>query len=196
LSLRTKSQESSTSSPVLVAYEIKDKNIIEQNKSKKVDKKELLIELSTMKENNKISLKEIAEELNLSDQLVTDSHKNALETILNLKKLTGENPLEFVQGLIDEKKANALSVRESKMSELFGVKIDPITKKENAVREFAEVFLSGKEINDENVKSLKENSIYKKLMGELADENSSVNELDTQRNNTTTDKKDQRIVKM
>ncbi len=38
-SLRTKSQESSTSSPVLVAYEIKDKNIIEQNKSKKVDKK-------------------------------------------------------------------------------------------------------------------------------------------------------------
>jgi len=38
-SLRTKFKENSTSSPILVAYEIKDKNVIEHNQPEKTDKK-------------------------------------------------------------------------------------------------------------------------------------------------------------
>ena len=77
-----------------------------------MEKKELLSELITMKENNNISLVEIAEHLNLSEQIVTDGQKDAVAKINKLNELCGkEDVYEFVTSLLTEKKENELSVR-------------------------------------------------------------------------------------
>lgn len=154
------------------------KNPGKNNKgAKAVNKKEILAELNVLMTNNKITLPEIAEGLDLSDQVVGKEHKDALNFIKKINKLAGDTPaLDYVQNLIDENEAfkkdqkkNAADIRETRILKAFGPEKDEVTKKENSLRTFADTLLKGKEATDEEIEEVKSNSIYKSLLGNRAD---------------------------
>ena len=142
--------------------------------------------LLTAKNNEKIDLETIAKHLDLSHQLITVEHKNAVATVKKLNGLTdGVELVEFVEGLVDEKKLNAVAVRDAKMTEVFGSKVDETTKKENVIRSYADDVLDGKELTDKAIEDLKKNSIYLGLTADKADMNSDQNSLGViEKNNT------------
>lgn len=142
--------------------------------------------LLTAKNNEKIDLETIAKHLDLSHQLITVEHKNAVATVKKLNGLTdGVELVEFVESLIDEKKLNSAAVREAKMTEVFGSKVDETTKKENVIRTFADGMLEGKEVTDKAIEDLKKNSIYLGLTADKADMNSDQNSLGVIEDNKT-----------
>lgn len=157
-------------------------NTLENNKqgADKVTKEEILNKVMTLKTNNELTLPELAETLNMSDQIVTKEHTNALTVLNELVEISGkDNVIDFVKELITERENNANLVRESKMTELFGPKKDKKSGKENDVRSYAEMILKDKELSEENINGIKENSIYKKLLAEQADMFSEANKLST-----------------
>lgn len=146
------------------------------SKGDSMEKKDILEALLTLKTNMGITLPEIAKHLSLEALIITDEQKLNLSKLNSIVALCGENdPVEFVSSIIDEKKQNAKDVREAKLSELFGTK--EIDGKENQVRIYAESIIGDKDITDEVVAGIKENSIFKTLASEQADVNSDFNRI-------------------
>ncbi len=144
------------------------------NMSKKAEVFETLVALKT---NAEVTLPEIAKALGLSDQIITEDQKMNLGAYDQVKKLCGESPVEFINSLLDEKKANAESVREAKFNELFGDKVNKVTGKTNHAREFAAMLIGDAELTDEKVNEVKENETFKALAVSLADKDSDFNRI-------------------
>jgi len=157
-----------------------------ESMSKKI---EALDTLKVFKENGELTLKEAAVHLGLESQVITDEQKKNLSAFGKIKSLSGEtDPVEFVNGLIAEREENAVKVRKAMMTEEFGPEKHPETGKENKVRTYADKVLSGKELNEETLKELKEDSIYKSLKAEQADVNSEWNRIETKENTNSEEK--------
>jgi ATP-dependent protease ClpP protease subunit len=148
------------------------------NKRGEVMKKnEILDQLKTFKANGEISLPEIAKSLGLGDMLITDEQKSHLAQLKSVKEMTGgKEPVAFVKEIIEERKANAVSVREAKMSELFGAKEIKETGKKNLAREAAELVVGARELSEDVVAEVKANAIYQQYQGEVADPASKMNQ--------------------
>lgn len=144
-----------------------------------VTKKELLEALNTMKENNGISLQEIAKAMSVGNLLVSEEQLKSLSTFGEVKKLCGEtDPIEFVNSLIQEKKANSESVRKAKLDEVFGPEKSKETGKKNHARSFAETMIGESELTDEKVNEVKKNETYLVLAADVADVNSDYNRIE------------------
>lgn len=150
----------------------------EIEKGEGMTKEEILKGLLTLKTNNGVDLPEIAKHLNLESLLITDEQTAGIAKLNAIKKLCGDrDPVELITAMQEAEKLNAESVRSAKISEEFGPENWDDTKKENKGRSYAEQVLDGKELTEENIKGVKENSIYVSLAAERADVNSEDNEL-------------------
>jgi hypothetical protein len=139
-------------------------------------KEEIFQGLTTLKENNEISLPEIAKHLNLSALVLTEEQKINLAAFDAVKKLCGDkSPVEVISGLLDEKKENAKAVRNAKLNEEFGLPEHPQTKKENKARIYAEKIIGNEELTAEKINAVKEDSIFKALAAENASVGSDFN---------------------
>jgi len=153
-------------------------NNIEDIGEKRMDKKEILEGLLVLKTNNGITLPEIAKNLSLETLLITDEQKANLTKHNSIVKLCGEfDPVEFIKGLVEERKENMASVRSAKMTESFGVKVFEDTKKANKARLYAEKVLGDAELTDEKVNEIKEDELYKYHALERSDVDNPENEL-------------------
>jgi hypothetical protein len=137
---------------------------------------EALKVVSNALDNNNVSITEISEKLNFKSKLITAEHTNAITVVRRLNEIAGDNPVEFVEKLMAERKANQAAVKSAKLTELFGAKVLE-DKKENVVREFAEQYFDGKDITDDEVAKLKENKIFKQLAAQDADYTSKQNQI-------------------
>lgn len=148
-----------------------DKN---NNLGEGMDKEKVLEALTTLKENNGVSLPEIAKHLNLEALIITDEQKAAVAKMNAVKALCGDaDPEEFVKGLIKERKENAEAVREAKLVELFGAK--EVDGKENQVRTYVDSVIGDTELSEAKVNEIKQNSIFKTLAAEQAQYDSDFN---------------------
>ena len=157
----------------------------------RMDKKEILAALGTLKTNLEITLPEIAKALNLESLLITDSQKANLAKHNTIVKLCGDtDPVELIEGLVKEKKENTASVRSAKIDKEFGPVEFADTKKVNDARGYAEKILGSDELTEKKLNEIKEDAIYKKLAAERQDITSDENELgmgekDKKTNSTT-----------
>ncbi len=145
---------------------------------KKMDKKEILAALVTLKTNLEVTLPEIAKSLSLESLLITDDQRNIIAKHNKVKELCGESdPVEFMEGLIKERKENALAVRSARMTEEFGVETFEDTKKANKARLYAEKVLGDAELTKEKINEIKEDELYKQLALERSDIDNPDNQL-------------------
>jgi len=166
----------------IIDFEKPNANVLD-NKNKegaaKVERSEVISSLQAMKKNNDITLPEIAEALDLSNQVLTNEHAEALNTVNKLNAISeGKKPVAFVESLIEEIKINSVAVREARLTELFGASKDAEGTK-NVVREYAEQVLKDQDLTDEKVNELKEGDVYKSICAKNADVNSKANSLGT-----------------
>lgn len=141
-------------------------------------KAEVLATLKTLKNNAEVDLPEIAEHLNLSEQIVTDEQRKSLSAYGQVKKLCGDvNPVEFIESMLAEKKANAESVRKAKLTEVFGPELNKITGKKNHAREFAVMLVGDADLTEEKINEVKENETFKMLAADLANKDSEYNRI-------------------
>jgi len=142
-----------------------------------VNKKELLEKLKTLKANAEITLDEIAEALGLGAKLLTKEHSDALKVVNSLAEKGIEKPLEQLEKMQADIKANQEDVRRAKLDTVYGID----EKKENFLRQYAEkqtVGVYGEEL-DQKINELKEDPIAKKLAQEKADYDSEYNRIGT-----------------
>ena len=172
------------SKPVQYDHERVVALISEQQKSHKanfigdetVKKEEILKGLKNLKENNDVTLPEIAGVMNLSSLLITDEQKANLSELNEVKKLCGDkSPVEFVKSLVDEREKNKKSVRKAKLNEAFGPEVHAETKKVNHSRVFAEKLLGSDELTEEKINDIKKDETYLKLAADIADATSDYN---------------------
>ena len=149
----------------------------EKNKGEGMSKKEEALQtLKTLKANAEITILEIASEIGLESQIITDEQKTNLSKFNAVKALCGEtDPADFVSNLLTEKKENAAKVRKAKLNEVFGEL--KINEKENKARVYAEKILGDAELTEEKINEVKEDSIFKSLAAEIADVDSDLNRI-------------------
>ena len=162
----------------------KETNSREADKGESMSKKiEALDILKVFKENGQLTLKEAAAHLGLESQVISEEQQKNLSAFGKVKSLCGDSdPIEFINGLISERKENAKAVRKAMLTEEFGPEKHPETGKENKVRTYASKMLEGKELTEEAIKELKEDSIYKGLKAEQADISSEWNRIEKKDN--------------
>jgi len=147
-----------------------------ENKGVTMDKEQVLNALTTLKENLAVTLPEIAKHLNLSELIVTDEQKTALVKMNAVKALCGDaDPVEFIKGILEERKQNAAAVREANIAEHFGAK--QIDGKENKVRTYVDSIIGTAELTDEKLNEIKQNSIFQTLAAEQAQFDSDFNRI-------------------
>jgi hypothetical protein len=152
-------------------------NILEEE-NKRMDKKEILAALGTLKANLEVTLPEIAKTLGLESLLITDEQKTNLAKHNSVIKLCGTvDPVELIEGLKKERKENADAVRSAKITESFGVEVFEDTKKANKARVYAVKVLGNDELTDEKVNEIKADELYKTLALERSDINNPDNEI-------------------
>ena len=150
---------------------------INNERGEVMKKNEILDQLKNFKANGEISLPEIAKHLGLEASLITDEQKSNLAQLKSVKGMTGgKDPVAFVKEIIEERKANAESVREAKMAELFGAKEIKETGKKNLAREAAELVVGDRELTEDVIAEVKANAIYQQYQGEVADPASKMNQ--------------------
>jgi len=142
-----------------------------------MNKEELLEVITTMKTNAEITLVEIAEAMGLSDQVVSEKHKNAIAISEEFVKLNIENPVEVFQIMQKQIKENEKAIFNAQMTEEFGT-----DKLQNGSENLLKIYAIDKLKNiesdklDEAIKNLKENDpIAKKLSADIADFSSDIN---------------------
>jgi len=154
------------------------------------NKQEVLKVLCTMKANADITLGEVAEAMELQNQLITDEHIKALKIVNSLKELGFKDPMKDYEKLKNKIEADRESVRNARLDKEFGTKEDSQTKKENLLRTYA----GGKTVNsygedlEKAINDLKEDPIAKRFAAELADVNSELNKLGVVENTNTDNK--------
>lgn len=172
------------------AMEQKTNNIDNKTGENRMDKKEILAALKTLKVNLEITLPEIAKSLGLESLLITDDQKANLAKHNTIVKLCGDaDPAEFIEGLVKERKENADAVRSSRIDKEFGPEVFEDTKKANQGRAYAVKILGTDELTDEKVNEIKEDEAYKTLAALRADYMNPENDLgileDGKKNNST-----------
>jgi len=172
---------------------------IKNNFEKEVsmNKTELLEKAKNFVENDELTLSEIATATNQADKILSKDHIDAVNILSSIKKITGDNPIEYINQLIDKEKKNEAAVRSARMTEEFG-SCKFSNGAENKLRTYAEKVLSGKELTNESINELKNDSIAKMLAGEIADENSDANAIGyvEKKKNSAGEEKKTRTVKL
>ncbi len=143
-----------------------------EGEGKTVNKEELLKKLNALKTNGDVTLVEIADELGLTNQLVTDKHINALETVIKLNEIIGDDPIKAVSDMKQNLADIDDTAKANKLAEVFGVKAE-----DNLVYNFAEELTKDKksnEVDEDFIASIKENAICKALAGKMADGNKQI----------------------
>lgn len=163
----------------------------------RMEKKDILAALLVLKTNNGTDLPEIAKTLNLESLLITDSQKANLAKHNSIVKLCGDtDPVEFIESLMKDKKANAADVRSAKIDKEFGLVEFADTKKANSARVYAEKILGTDELTDEKLNEIKEDELYKKLFNERQDITSDENLLGMGEKDKTNTKENKTGVKV
>jgi hypothetical protein len=146
---------------------------------KAVNVEETVKALSTHMDNGNISVKDLLAKLNKSDLMVSEEQRKDLSAFGKVKSLCGDtDPVECINGLLTEKKANAKAVRDAKMDSLFGHAVHPVTKKENRARKAAELILGDQELTEELIAKVNEDSLYKSMLADQASNDSEFNRIE------------------
>lgn len=146
------------------------------DKEENMDKGEILKSLLTLKTNNGVTLPEIAKHLNLEDLIITDEQKSSLSKMNAVITICGDSdPVEFINGLVKERKENSDAIRAAKLNEVFGAR--KVNDKENKARIYADTLIGDMELTEEKINEIKEDSIFKTLASELADVDSDFNKI-------------------
>ena len=158
---------------------ITDENFYEGEET--MDKQEVLKRLNAMRSNGDITLPEIAEALGLTEQVVSDKHRNAVKVVDALGELGIKNPVEDVTRMKNALEANAEAVRNAKITEAFGAP-DPDAdgSEKNLLRAYAAERV-GNASGDELTKRINEiresDPVAKQLAQDRADHTSDANNL-------------------
>lgn len=152
----------------------------QQQSSKKggrsVTKAEILAAIKNARDNNELTLKEVAQEMGLGNQLVTDEQKNAGELVAEFAELGIDDPVAAYKNAIEKVAETERARVENKIKETF----DPqglgdnnilFSYAKNQLGQTAESDL------DESIKNFREDPIAQKLAGEMADGFSVANEI-------------------
>jgi len=152
----------------------------EKNNNKKganMDKTEMFDKLRTMKANAEITLMEIANEIGLQNQVVTEAHINALKTVDEMRDLLGgDNVIDITKELKKNFDSGQDVIRNAKLDSLFGDNKDG----KNDLRFYMGKETTGTPVNelDNKIENIKETDpIAKRLMAERADYTSEYNQL-------------------
>ena len=140
---------------------------------------EILDTLKTMKENNEISLPQIAEALNLKDLLTTPEQTKALLVVNKLAEMGIDDPVATITEMKAREKADETAVRNAKLDKRFGP--EKVNDKVNFLRTYA-----GKEMASVDMKELeakieemvKNDPIVQKFASDNADIMSQINMID------------------
>lgn len=149
-----------------------------KEKGSNMDKAELLSTAKNMATNGGVTLIELAQAMGLENQLVTDKHKTALETMNSLEKMGVKDPAGELAALREQQKTAENALIESRLTKEFGPEKDG-EGKENDIRVLANVLAQGVAFNalDAKVEEIKKNSVIQRLARERADYTSEVNNL-------------------
>lgn len=146
-------------------------------------KSELFEALKNMKANAEITLLEIAEVMDLSGQVLTDKHVNALKTCNDLESMGIEDPITHIKDLEKTIKANADIVRKAELDASFGTD----QEEKNYLRQYANKETNGLtgEKLAAKIEELKTDPIALKLAADKADYNSEQNNIGKVENKNT-----------
>jgi hypothetical protein len=141
-----------------------------------ITKQEMIDHLKT----NILTLPEIVQVLGMSDQIVTDVHKNAVKTIDELKALGSTDPVKELKELRENVKANFATMRNARLDREFGLPelVVGDEKKTNVLRIHAGDKLGNVSEKDFDaaLKNFKENDVVAKSITEqTADGESKIN---------------------
>ena len=133
--------------------------------------------------NGDVDVAEIMKVLNKSDLLKSEKDTADLKVLNSLVAVLGKDPLVKANGLIVEVKENAEAVKEASLVTAFGA-VKNADGTDNLVRIQGELLLGDKVANADNVKAVKENASFIAVCGNLADENSELNKIKTNSDDT------------
>jgi len=152
------------------------KHINEEGDNMPLTKEEIINHLKS----NTLTFPEVVQAYGMSDQIVTDIHKNAVNTVNELKALGCDDPVKELKELRESTKANFTIMRNSRLDKEFGFEelITGTGKKANALRVHAGEKLG--QIPDKDfdaaLKNFKENDIVaKSIVESMADGESKIN---------------------
>ncbi len=157
--------------------------VVENNQGDKM--KELENALNVLKEANaggKLTILDFAKHCGKENLIISEEQKEKVNSYDEVSKLCGDKkPVEFINGILTEKKENAEKVRNATLSTAFGAEKHETTDKVNEAREFAEIVLNGKELTDENIEEVKKMNSYITLKANQADVDSEENSFEEEK---------------
>lgn len=166
----------------------------EEEENKPMKKNEILAELNTMRDNNQISIIEIAKNMGVENMLVTEVQLNAVKLINSLSEAGIKDPVAEIKALKDQIDENADRNFNSTMTEKYG----PVHTEEapNLLRNYAQGKLEGKtgEELKNGIDELSKDPIALKFAAERADVNSDENNIGKLENKNKS--KDDESIKM
>ena len=156
-----------------------DMNTYEETEEMEITKNDVLSRLNALKANGEITLMDVAEAMGLKNQVVTEEHTRAVNTLKELEKMGIKNPVEDVKALNQLFEENARAVRNAALVEAFGVsEKDESGNEKNLVLHYANKMVpesaSGTELKNA-IESVKADPIAKNLAGEKMDPTSETN---------------------
>lgn len=157
-----------------------DAEDINNSGEKSMNKDEVLKTLKTLKTNGQITLKEIAVAMELEDQMVTEAHVNAVDTVKKLNELIPDGDvIATVKTLKATNEESETGAIEAKMNAAFGAVAED-GQPENLRRTLANDLIGAVKANeiDAKIEEVKANSVMIKLAGESADVTSKTNAID------------------
>jgi hypothetical protein len=108
-----------------------DRSPITKNGGKSVDKEEAITLLSNLIANGKEKISDIAKALGFGDKIRNEADEANAETVTAINAKLGEKPLEAIDALITENKANQAAAVENAVTEIAGPKIEKNAKQES-----------------------------------------------------------------
>ena len=153
---------------------INKKNDIEEGLE--VTPEELLIKLNAMIVEGKITDSQLKVALNKSDLLKSEKDIADLKVLNSLSSILGETPVEKANELITKINADAEVTREAELVTAFG-EVKNADGSDNMVRIQGALLLGEKVANKVNVEAVKANATFIAVCGNLADENSELNKI-------------------
>lgn len=152
------------------------KNIISKEVVK-MNKEEILKMLNVMKQNNEITLFEIAKNIGLENQIITQDHTAALAVVNSLQEEGISDPVSEIKRLKNQISENEEATFNATMTEKYGAPHSE--KKPNYLRQYAENMLEGKtgEVLNTAIEDLKKDPIALNFAAQKADQNSETNDI-------------------
>lgn len=161
----------------------KENKNIEENSEMTLE--ELIVKMNAALTDKEISKTELFKKLNAENLLKTEEDIKDLKVLNSLSEILGAEPVAKANELLTTVKSNAEAVREAELKTAFGDKLNA-DKTDNIVRIQGELLLGDKVANKENIEAVKKNASFVAIAGSLADENSELNKINTEKDTVKT----------